>query len=162
VLSSRLRNLTHAEEKYLKDGREPCMTVVSVEVSDAPTKKTPMQGLRMSMTSYRITPLESTLFPDSEAAICECCLLHDEDANAGPSSVDDRPSNHTASEPSTLFPASEAPIRECCQLREENANAGPSFVDDRPSDHTAREPSTLFPDLDGHHGQRELCMPFHA
>jgi hypothetical protein len=40
----------------------------------------------------------------SETAIVESCLLHEEDANAGPRpSVDDRSSDHTAREPSALF-----------------------------------------------------------
>jgi hypothetical protein len=55
--------------------RMPCMTVVSVEVS--------------------------------ETAIVGCCLPHEEDGNAGPSSVDDRSPDHTAREPSALFPNSE-------------------------------------------------------
>jgi hypothetical protein len=40
----------------------------------------------------------------SETASRECCLPHEEDANAGPSSVDDRSSDHTTRERPTLFP----------------------------------------------------------
>jgi hypothetical protein len=79
--SANLHELTHAGKRYLIEParltykRMPCMTVVSVEVS--------------------------------EIASLECCLFHEEDANAGPSSVDQRSSDHTAREASSLFPDSE-------------------------------------------------------
>jgi hypothetical protein len=40
----------------------------------------------------------------SKTALLRCCLLHEEDTNARPSSVDDRSSDHMAREPSTLLP----------------------------------------------------------
>jgi hypothetical protein len=43
----------------------------------------------------------------STTASLECCLRHEEDANAGPSSVDDRLSDHTARDPSTPLVDSE-------------------------------------------------------
>jgi hypothetical protein len=155
VPRSRSHELPHAGKKYLIESaglihkRMPCTTIVSVEVS--------------------------------ETAIMGCCLPREEDANAGPSSVDGRSSDHTAREPATLFLEPEGhhgyrgpcmtvvPVEvsktaglECCPLHEEDANVGPSSVDQRSSDHTTIEPSSLFPYSDGHNGYCGLCMLFHA
>jgi hypothetical protein len=59
----------------LAHNRVPCMTGVSVDVSDT--------------------------------IILECCPRLEEVANAGPSSIDDQSSDHTARETPSLFPNSE-------------------------------------------------------
>jgi hypothetical protein len=119
---SRWHELTHAGKKHLMGSaglthkRMPCMAAGSVEVS--------------------------------ETAILEWWLPQEEDANAGPSSVDQRLSDQMAREPSSLFPdpdghngyrglcmtvasveASKAACLECCPLHEEDAHAGPASVD---------------------------------
>ena len=56
---------------------------------------------------------------ESETGILECCLPHEEDANAGPSSVDDRSSDYTLRDPSTLLPnprVSTADVGSACRF----------------------------------------------
>jgi hypothetical protein len=60
-------------------------------------------GKRCLMESVGLTPKRTPCMTIasvevSETAMLECCLPHKEDANAGPSAVDDRSSDHTARE----------------------------------------------------------------
>jgi len=78
---SRSHELTHARKRYLLKSA--------------------------GFTHQHMSCLTVVSVTESEIAKLECCLSHEEDTNAGPSSVDDRSSDHTAREDPSLFPDSE-------------------------------------------------------
>jgi hypothetical protein len=115
----------------------PCMTVVSVEVSERAIRECclvyeedanagsssvddrssdiiRLENLPRSFSIQQTTTANVGMpcmivvsVGVSDTAILEGCLLHEEYASAGPSSIDHQASDHTAGKPSTLLPYSE-------------------------------------------------------